>query len=103
MTLTAAAIVPPGALATKLYSPSARQPALAVAPQGVAPATPFWKRGSNAQAAFAAVDGPVSVVGAPPPSGVKVSIGASEVVPRFCTTIVLSVPVKPKSLAFFAA
>src|SRR5438552_3964502 len=64
-------------------------PPLAELPQSVAPATPFSKRGSKAQAAFAAVMGPVKVVELPPPSGVKARIGATGVVPRFWTTIVL--------------
>src|SRR2546426_4914124 len=88
-TFTAAASDPPAAVPSKLYSPSARQPTLAELPQSVAPATPFSKRGSKAPAAFAAVMGPVKVVELPPPSGVKARIGATGVVPRFCTTIVL--------------
>ena len=82
-TLTAAAIVPCAADATNEYSPSARHPAVAAAPQSALAATPFWKRGSNAHAAPAAVIGPVNAVGGPPPSGVNVSAGATEAVPRF--------------------
>src|SRR5438093_10504252 len=79
---------PPVALPSKVYSPSARQPTLAELAQRVAPATPFSKRGSKAQAAFAAVDGPLNVVELPPPSGLNTSVGVTGALPRFCTTIV---------------
>src|SRR5258707_3871542 len=102
MRFTAAASDPlPEAL--KEYSPSARHLVVVVAEQRVAPATPFSKRGSKAQAAPPGTAGPANVCAVPPPSGVKVRFGVIEVVERFWTTIVLIVPVRPLLSAFFAA
>src|ERR1700704_3619642 len=102
MTLTAAAIVPE-ADATKVYSPSARQPVDTLVPQSAAPATPPTKRGSKAHAPPEGVDGPATSVLVVPPSGVNSSVGLTAVAPRFCTTIVAIVPNRPALFAFFAA
>src|SRR6185503_5765248 len=89
MTFTTAAIFPPvPALATNEYSPFARQPAVAAAPQSGSVVSPFVNRGSNTHAAPAATDGPVNAVVPLPPSGVKVIDGVTVAVPVFCTTIV---------------
>src|SRR6266849_5284009 len=89
MTFTTAAIFPPTPpLATNEYSPFARQPDVAVAPQSVCVVSPLMKRGSNTHAAPAATAGPANVVVPLPASGVKVSEGVTFAVPVFCTTIV---------------
>src|SRR5882672_1499052 len=102
MMFTIAAILPPGAWAVKLYSPSPRQFGAASEQTfvGSVVATPFKKRGSNAHAApglTAAVA--VNVFVGPPPNGVKVIVGVLAVAPTFCTTIV---DIRPP-FAFFTA
>src|SRR6266511_4796832 len=73
MTFTTAAITPPTPpLATNEYSPFARQPADAAAPQRGCVVLPLRKRGSNTHAAPAATEGPLNMVVPLPPSGVKV-------------------------------
>src|SRR6185503_4907808 len=88
MTFTTAAIFPPvPPLATNEYSPFARQPDEAAAPQSGSVVSPLVKRGSNTHAAPAATDGPVKAVVPLPASGVKATVGASVAVPVLCATI----------------
>src|SRR6266542_827849 len=89
ITLTTAAILPPvPPLATNEYSPFARQPAEAAAPQSGCVVLPLRKRGSNTHAAPAETDGPLNAVVPLPPRGVNVIDGVTVAAPVFCTTIV---------------
>src|SRR5437867_13269723 len=89
MTFTTAAIFPPTPpLPTNEYSPFARQPVVAAAPQRTCVVSPLMKRGSNTHAAPAATAGPLNVVVPLPASGVNVSEGVTLAVPVFCTSIV---------------
>src|SRR5687768_11253998 len=107
-TLTAAATVPPVAEATKEYSPLARQPVEAAAPQSAPPWMPSTLRGSKAHAAFGASGVErVKVTGAalePPDvvSGRNEMVGVTAVVPMFCTMIVLKRENDPLFLAAYA-
>src|SRR5882762_6524069 len=91
MTFTTAAILPPvPPLPTNEYSPFARQPADAAAPQRACVVSPLMKRGSKTHAAPGATADPANVVVPAPPSGVNVSEGVTLATPVFCTTIVES-------------
>src|SRR5437879_13863476 len=89
MTFTAAASVPPAvALISPVYSPSARQPVDAIAPQRGCAMSPFVYRGSNAADLPAPMLPRLMVVAVPPPSGVNLMLAVVAAVPVFCTTTV---------------
>src|SRR5438270_10087657 len=102
MTLTAAAMLPPPALASTVYSPSARHPVEAIAPHSGWVVFPFVYRGSNAAELPGFTAPRLMVVAVPPPSGVNFSDGVAVAVPTFCTTIV-ETPSREAFLAKYGA